>query len=234
MTAFTELYFQHEGSRVSDALDRGVEVGFAASELLVDRFGPPIVVRSVMQGADLALDQAIDVVRAQLEPDAVLDFDAVWTKAETAVGPSWATAARYLTTLNGSRRQVTDAPLDDLDLENAADTVVFERFRAAGATEDVVGWLREALRDFEAGTRTPPVAAYIVVDQLDCADRVSAELLNAAWREDASFCRAPLELLRSHAGCTASALRSHRKVRCAGRNAVLPSEDGREEALRRT
>lgn len=189
------LYFERS-EEVSDGLRRGLELTDIVARLLSDQYGPPIVVRSVRDGASVNLATARRLVDESLANDS---FSAMWAAADSALGTTADDAVALLDEKSATPDDENEGT-DRIDWEETLVTISVERLRELGTDDRAIGWFRERL----AALRRPDrpfgsVMTCVAIDRLGCPPDLIGDLLAAAIGLDASTCRAPIATItRTH------------------------------------
>lgn len=149
------------------------------------------LVRSLRDGAGLSFREAQRIVMDALDPTVREGTQRMWRLVENEVAAL---------SLDDDLHRITDLPRAEWgDQEwirhEVRTTVALETLRAVPAAESLF-WIRRTL---QADDRLQQIFACVVADRLNCPHQLVPDLLEAAEKMDASFCRVPLEtIVRSH------------------------------------
>ena len=205
------LYFERSEG-VSDGLSQGLELTEIVAQLLRDQYGPPVVVRSIRDGASVDLEAARRLVDECLADG---KFAAMWAAAESVLGFTSDDAVSVLDEGSATRDSEYEGT-DRIDWEESLFTIAVERMRELGSDDHAIGWFRERLAALRRPARPfGSVLACVAIDRLDCPAELIDDLLAAAIGLDASTCRAPIATItRTHG--LAPVVRDCERLRASG------------------
>lgn len=178
---------------MADLLAAGHDIEAVARQLLADRSGPSMVVRSLRVATGISLDVAFVTVIGVLDRDASDRLRHVWERATEAAGATIREA------------HAPDIPsehdsLDRAEFDDGFATIVVERLVDAAEEADTIAWLAEQLVEFDSRPRVLQALALAAADRIGCPEPLVAVVLGAARAFDASFCRVPLAVLARNKG----------------------------------
>jgi hypothetical protein len=176
-------------------LEAGRPIADVVRFLLDDKCGPSAVVRSLVEGADLPIESATELVAAGVGAAAAVCFLDLWDGARVRCGSSADDAVSAFGDLLTEHGEVTTT---DLDLWDAVEVIGVDRLRRMGVNDDSIRWFRSALMHHGRGSEQVVLHA---IDRLHCPAALVPDLLDVARAADASRCRWPIAVIvRSHGG----------------------------------